>query len=143
MDATRPLPTSPRRLLTFVGHFVEMCIAMCAAGVPLTLGVLSVLGGDAFRTSYPEVSLLLIAATLTGPMTAWMLFRGMPLRPTLEMAAAAFVVVLALIVAAAAGVSPSAATVTVGSVCGFSCGAMLVVMSARFDLYSGGHHHAM
>jgi hypothetical protein len=143
MDATRPLPTTPRRLLTFVGHFVEMCIAMCAAGVPLTLVLLAVLGGDAFRTTYPEVSLVLIAATLSGPMTAWMLFRGMPPRPTVEMAAASFVVVFALIVAAAAGVISSAATVTVGDVCGFSCAAMLVVMAARFDLYSGGHHHAM
>lgn len=141
MDATRPLPTSPRRLVTFVGHFVEMCIAMCV-GVPLTLGVLAVLGGDAFRASQPELSLLLIAITLSGPMTAWMLFRGMPVRPTLEMAAATFAVVLALLVAAAIGLIPGAATVKVGEVCGFSCAAMLVVMAARFDLYAGGHHHA-
>jgi hypothetical protein len=117
-----------------------MCIAMCAAGVPLTLGVLALVGGQTIRSAYPELSLLLIALTLTAPMTAWMLVRGMTVRPTLEMTASAFVVTLALILAAAAGVGPGAETVSVGTICGFSCAAMLVVMAVRFDLYAGGHH---
>src|SRR4051794_15951826 len=139
MDTTRPRSSSPRRLGGFVGHYVEMCIAMCAAGVPLTLGVLALVGGETFRSTYPELSLLLIALTLTAPMTAWMLVRGMLLRPTLEMTASAFVVALALIMAAAAGVGPGAETVSAGTICGLSCAAMLVVMAARFDLYAGGH----
>ena len=140
MDATRTASTEPRHLRNFVGHYIEMCIAMCAAGVPLTLGVLALLGRDTFQSAYPELSLLLIALTLTAPMTAWMLIRGMPLRPTLEMTASAFVVALALIAAAAAGFGPAAESVRVGEVCGFSCAAMLVVMAARFDLYASGHH---
>jgi hypothetical protein len=105
----------------------------------VTLGILAVVGGDRLRGSYPEPSLILIALTVTAPMTAWMLVRGMPRRPVMEMSATSFVVVAALIVAGAAGIGPGTAA-TVGDVCGFSCGAMLVVMAARFDLYAGGHH---
>lgn len=140
MDTMRPLSSSPRRLGGFVGHYVEMCIAMCAAGVPLTLGVFALLGGQTVRSEYPEFSLLLIALTLAAPMTAWMLVRGMPVRSTFEMTASALVVALALIIAAAAGIGPRAETVSVGTICGFSCAAMLVVMAARFDTYAGGHH---
>ena len=142
MDATRPLPATPRRLGRFIGHYVEMCIAMCAAGVPLTLGVFALLGGQTFRSAYPELSVLLVALTLTAPMTGWMRFRGMPVGPTLEMTASAFVVAMALIVGAAVGFGPPPQTVGVGTLCGLSCAAMLVVMSARFELYAGGHGSA-
>jgi hypothetical protein len=138
VDTAHPLPITSRRLMTFVRHFVEMCISMCV-GVGLTLGVVAVLGGDGFRASYPALSLVLVASTITAPMTAWMVLRGMPRRPILEMTATSFVVVAALIVAGVAGIGPGTAA-TVGDVCGFSCGAMLMVMAARFDLYAGGHH---
>jgi hypothetical protein len=138
MDAARTVRTPAHPILSFIGHFVEMCIAMCV-GVAVTLVILEALGGTVFRERYPELSLLLIAAAVTAPMTAWMLLRGMPRRPTLEMSATSFVVVSALMVAGAAGVGPGVRA-TVGDVCGFSCAAMLVVMAARFDLYAGAHH---
>lgn len=143
MDATRALPTLPRRLLTFGRHYLEMCIAMCAVGVPLTLGVLAVLGGNSFRAAQPELSLLLIAITLTAPMAAWMLFRGMQLRPTLEMTAAAFIVVIGLIAADALGVMRPTGGLAVGEICGLSCVAMFLAMLMRFDLYTGHADHAM
>lgn len=138
MDTGRTLPTTHHPLLMFVRHFVEMCISMCI-GVAISLAVLGLLGGEAFRGRYPELSLVLIAATVTVPMTAWMLIRGMPSRATLEMTATTFVVVAALVVAGAAGIGPGVRA-TVGDVCGLACATMLVVMAARFDLYAGGHH---
>lgn len=138
MDTAPTLAKPSRNLFAFVRHFAEMCISMCV-GVGLTLVVLAVLGGHAFRTTYPELSLVLVALTVTAPMTAWMLIRGMPRRATLEMSATTFVVVAALIAAGSVGVGPGVAA-TVGDVCGLSCAAMLVVMAARFDLYAGGHH---
>ena len=138
MDTARTRPDSPHRLLAFVRHFIEMCISMCI-GVGVALAAVAVLGGDRFRASYPELSLVLVAFIHTVPMTAWRLLRGMPRRPVLEMAATSFVVVGGLVVAGAAGIGPGTAA-TVGDVCGFSCAAMLVLRAARFDLYAGGHH---
>ena len=138
MDTAPTLASPSRQLLAFVRHFAEMCIAMCV-GVGLTLGVLALLGGQSFRASYPELSLVLVALLVTAPMTAWMLIRGIPRRATLEMSATTFVVVAALIVAGSIGVGPGVAA-SVGDVCGLSCAAMLVVMAARFELYAGGHH---
>lgn len=119
---------------------------MCAAGVPLTLVVLagaSTFAGYDVRERFPELGLLLVALTLTLPMTAWMLFRHMTLRPTLEMAASAFAIALALIAGVWANVAgPAWLAIKVGEFCGLSCVAMLVVMLARLDVYSGraGHH---
>jgi hypothetical protein len=138
MDTARTRPDSPQRVLRFVRHFIEMCISMCI-GVGVALVVVGVLGGERFRAAYPELSLILVALVLTAPMTAWMVLRGMPRRPILEMSAVSVVVVGALLVAGAAGIGPGTAA-TVGDVCGFSCAAMLVVMGARFDLYAGRHH---
>jgi hypothetical protein len=128
------------RGLAFGRHFLEMCIAMCAVGVPLTIGTLAVLGGAEARAAYPELTLLLIALTLTTPMTAWMLVRGMPTRPTLEMAAASFVVAFVLIGVSAVGSFRAVSEITVGEFCGLSCVAMFVMMLTRVDLYAG--HHA-
>ena len=93
-------PAFRQQFLMFARHYAEMCVSMCAAGVPLTLVVLagaSTFAGYDVRERFPELGLLLVALTLTLPMTAWMLFRHMALRPTLEMAAAAFAIALALI----------------------------------------------
>jgi O-antigen/teichoic acid export membrane protein len=140
MATGRTLPTTHHPLLRFIRHFVEMCVAMCV-GVAITLAVLALLGGEAFRGRYPELSLVLIAVMVTIPMTGWMLIRGMPSRATLEMTATTFVVVAALVVAGTVGIGPGVRA-TVGDVCGLACAAMLVVMAARFELYAGGHHQA-
>jgi hypothetical protein len=147
MDAmTMPRPGVGRQALTFGRHFLEMCIPMCLVGVPLTLfvlGAISSVAGAELREQYPGVALLVAALTLTAPMAAWMLFRGMPVRPTLEMSAAAFAVAIALIGASAIGlVGQGAIQLTVGEFCGMVCIAMVVVMLFRLDLYTGraGHH---
>ena len=139
-------PAFRQQFLMFARHYAEMCVSMCAAGVPLTLVVLagaSTFAGYDVRERFPELGLLLVALTLTLPMTAWMLFRHMALRPTLEMAAAAFAIALALIAGVWANVAgPASLAIKVGEFCGLSCVAMLVVMLTRLDLYTGraGHH---
>jgi hypothetical protein len=113
----------------------------------LTLGVLGVLSqvaGGRVRELYPDLALLLLALTLTLPMSAWMLFRGMSWRMTLEMAGAAFGVAVLLIAGAASGVlGQSALGLTVGQFCGLSCAAMLGVMLLRLDMYTGRAPHHM
>ena len=137
-----------RQTWNFGRHYLEMCIAMCVAGVPLTLASLaglSSLVGTSVRELYPALSLIVMAFTITLPMSAWMLLRGMPRRPTAEMATAAFVVAILLIGAVGIGnASEDALVLTVGEFCGLSCVTMLGVMILRLDLYTGrtGHHMA-
>jgi hypothetical protein len=137
-----------RQAWNFGRHYLEMCVAMCAAGVPLTLVVLAAISSLmnlGLREQYPALYLVLIAFSLTLPMSGWMWFRGMPWRPILEMAAAAFAVAVMLIAAVAVGFAGRGMLqVTVGEFCGLSCLAMFVVMLFRLDLYTGrtGHHMA-
>ena len=143
---TTPRAGIGRQAWTFGRHFFEMCIAMCVAGVPLTLMVfaaISTLASVDLQEQYPALALIVTAFGLTLPMSAWMVFRGMPWRPVLEMAAAAFVVAILLIAVVVVGIVGSETLqLTVGEFCGLSCVAMLVVMLFRLDLYTGrtGHH---
>jgi hypothetical protein len=146
--ATVAAHVSPsRQAWNFARHYLEMCIAMCVGGVPLTLVTLaglSSLTGASVRDQYPQLSLLVMAFTITLPMAAWMLFRGMPRRPTLEMAGAAFLVAIVLIMASWIGGIEEAPQLKVGEFCGLTCAAMFAVMLFRLDLYTGrtGHHMA-
>jgi hypothetical protein len=139
-------PAFRQQILVFARHYGEMCVSMCAVGVPLTLVALegaSAFAGYDVRERFPELALLLVALTLTLPMTAWMLLRHMAPRATLEMAGAAFAIALVLIAAVWANVAgPGWLAIRVGEFCGLSCVAMFVVMLARLDLYTGraGHH---
>jgi hypothetical protein len=131
----------------FVRHFLEMCIAMCAGGTVLHLAFFA-LGGTAGYSDLPQTapvfSLSVIAITYTLPMAAWMLFRGMDRRPTLEMSLAMLVPAILLIGLAWVG------TIATGDLsawasaryCGPACVAMVVAMLPRLDLYTGrtGHH---
>ena len=98
---TRLGPTS-----RFVGHFLEMCAAMCVGMGILDLvylGITRLAGyGNPFH-DLPELSVAVVMVNMTVPMAVWMRVRGMLWRPTLEMSAAMImeaVVVLALAEAA-------------------------------------------
>ena len=145
MVALAPHVSPARQVWNFARHYLEMCIVMCVAGVPLTLVTLSGLSsltGVDMRDQYPQLSLLVTAFTITLPMTAWMLFRGMPRRPTFEMAGASFGVAIVLIIAGWLGIE-EAVQLKLGEFCGLTCAAMFAVMLLRLDLYTGrtGHHH--
>lgn len=136
-------PTAVRQAWNFGRHFFEMCVAMCI-GVALTTMVLrgaAAASGADLRQEWPGLSLLVISIAITLPMAAWMRFRGMDLRPILEMSAAG---ILAVVVAAWFGII-SASSVGVGTVCGLECVAMFAAMLFRLDMYTGrgGHHHRM
>ncbi|PFG39167.1 hypothetical protein ATJ97_1662 [Georgenia soli] len=129
----------------FLLHYAEMCVVMCVGAVALS--VLFFQGAASLgRTNLPEqapvLSVAVIAVNLSVPMAAWMRFRGMDWRPTLEMAGATLAVGLLLIVGYLTGAVPQASLIEVQT--SLACPVMLAVMIPRFRLYSshGAHHRA-
>jgi hypothetical protein len=125
----------------FVLHFFEMCMPMCigfAVGDLAYFWVAGLFGySEPFR-ELPELSLAVVTFNMTAPMVAWMRFRGMPARPTAEMAAA--MVVLALLILTAGWLGMTAMSALPWLAHGLMMPAMLVPMLLRLDLYAG---HAM
>jgi len=115
-----------------------MCMPMCigwAVGDIVYFAVANLLGySEPFR-ELPELSLAVVTFTMTAPMVAWMRFRGMPARPTAEMAAA--MVVLAVLILAAGWLGITAMSGLPWLAHGLMMPAMLVPMLLRIDLYSG------
>jgi hypothetical protein len=150
MDATGSMNLSlARQTLNFGRHFVEMCVSMCVGGAALNAlvfaGIPALTGSGDLRSQFPELSLMVIALLLTVPMAAWMRFRGMAWRPTLEMSAVAIVLAALIIGGAWTGIAPaSILAIGFGRFCGIACVGMLAVMLFRLDLYVGrsGHHTA-
>ena len=136
-----------RQTWNFARHFLEMCVSMCIGGAILSLvvfaGIPAATGGGNLRELYPEFSLFAIAVLLTVPMAAWMTFRGMAWRPTLEMSVVPIGFAVLLIGIAWTGWTPtSTLQIEFGAFCGIACVGMFVVMLSRLDLYTGrsGHH---
>jgi hypothetical protein len=127
----------------FALHFIEMCAVMCVGAVVLSVlffGGAALLGYTDLPQQNPELCVLVIAINLSVPMAAWMRFRGMDWRPTLEMAGSTMVVGLLLITAYWLGIVAQSSLIDVQT--SLACPVMLVVMLFRFRLYSGhqGHH---
>jgi hypothetical protein len=124
----------------FALHLFEMCVVMCAGAVVLSVlffGAAGVLGYPNLPETAPELSVFVIALHLSVPMLAWMRYRGMAWRPTLEMAGSTMVVGLALIVAYWLDLLAKTSLIDVQT--SLACPMMLGVMLARFRLYSGSH----
>jgi hypothetical protein len=123
-----------------------MCVVMCVGGTILTVLVFwaaAQIGYPNLRQQLPELSLLVIAFNYALPMAAWMRFRGMEWRPTLEMSGATLAVGVLLISLAWLGIVPkSSLPLWQLAFCGPACLAMLIAMLLRLDLYTGrkGHH---
>jgi hypothetical protein len=77
---------------------------------------------------------------MTAPMTAWMLFRGMPRRPTAEMSAVMPALAIVLLALGWLAIVPKGELAL--SEHGLMMPAMLVPMFFRLDLYSGRARHA-
>ena len=136
-----------RQSRNFVRHFFEMCISMCVGGFLLYYLVFTAIpeagGWGDLRARFPEAALLLIALLLAAPMSAWMLVRGMPWRPTVEMAVVPLVLAIIVIVLSRSGVLPTSwLQMRWGELCGLSCIGMFAVMLLRLGLYTGrsGQH---
>ena len=96
--------------------------------------------GEPF-TELPVLSVVVVTLTMTAPMTAWMLYRGMPRRPVAEMSATMPILAVVLLGLGWLGV------LALGSLAllehGLMMPVMLVPMLVRLDLYSGRAGHTM
>jgi hypothetical protein len=138
--ATRPGPGN--QLWHFARHFLEMCVAMCIGGGILNglvfLAAPALRGSSDLRQEAPELALLVIACNYALPMAAWMRFRGMAWRPTLEMSGATIGLAIVMI-----GldwldvVQQSSVRGWVFGFCGPACVVMVIVMLFRLGLYTG------
>ena len=124
-------------------HLLEMCMVMCAGAIGLSLlffGTASLMGFSNLPAQAPELSVLVIALNLSIPMAAWMRFRGMSWRPTLEMSGSTMVFGLLLIAAYWMDLVAKDGLLELQT--SAACPLMLVVMLFRPRLYSS-HHHAV
>jgi hypothetical protein len=113
---------------------------MCVGGgllIALFLGAAAFLGFTDLRQQAPELSALVISVILAGTMVAWMRFRRMEWRPTLEMAGSSIAAGVLLIAGYWLDIVPENALVP--GVCGLACVAMVAVMLFRVPLYSSSH----
>jgi hypothetical protein len=137
-----PLARTLRPIGRFVLHYLEMCAVMCLGGIVLSVlffGAAGLLGYTDMPQQFPKLSVLVIAINLSLPMAAWMRFRGMDWRPTLEMAGSTMVIGLLLIATYWLGIVPKSSLVDAQT--SLACPMMLAVMLFRFRLYSGHQGH--
>jgi hypothetical protein len=132
-----------RRTAHFLRHYFEMCAPMCigfAVGDLIYFWAAEQQGySEPFR-QLPELSVLAVTLTMTAPMAAWMLFRGMPRRATAEMSAVMPLLAIVLLALGWLAIVPESDLVLLEH--GLMLPAMLVPMVFRLDLYtgrSGGH----
>jgi len=85
--------------------------------------------------TYPDLSVLIVTASMTAPMTAWMLYRGMPRRAIAEMSAVMPIVAIVLVGLSWLGVLPKDELALLEH--GLMMPAMLIPMLLRLDLYTG------
>jgi hypothetical protein len=144
---SKPIHQGPPSRLSqighFIWHFVQMCLACCIGGVTLSVlffGGAALIGYPDLIQRFPELSTVVIAFFLALPMAAWMRFRGMEWRPTLEMAATPIVLGILLIGLAWLDIVPRSSLSE--WLTRLACPVMLIPMLFRLDLYTGrmGHH---
>jgi hypothetical protein len=126
---------------------LAMMVGMLAGGAVLAL-IFSTILASTMR-GMPRVEVLnqfavliclVVAVAMIVPMVAWMRYRGMEWRPTLEMAAAMAIPLIPIFALLGLQVIPGA------NACGLYCivmsPAMIIAMLLRLDLYTGrtGHH---
>jgi hypothetical protein len=126
----------------FVLHFLEMCAPMCigfAVGDLIYFWAAEQQGySEPFR-QLPELSVLFVMFTMTAPMTAWMLFRGMPRRATAEMSVVMLVLAVVLLTLGWLAILPKGDLALLEHA--LMMPAMLVPMFFRLDLYTGRAGH--
>jgi hypothetical protein len=126
----------------FVRHYFEMCVPMCigfAVGDLVYFWAAGLSGySEPFR-QLPELSVLVVTFTMTAPMAAWMLFRGMPRRPTAEMSAAMPILAIVLLAFGWLAIVPKGDLALLEH--GLMMPIMLIPMLFRLDLYTGRAGH--
>jgi hypothetical protein len=138
-----PILRSLPPLGRFAAHYAEMCLVMCVGAVTLSVALFegaSLIGYPDLPQRAPVLSTLVLAINLSVPMAAWMRFRRMDWRCTLEMSGATMAAGFLLIGASWLGIIPQSSLFA--WLRSLACPIMLVIMLLRFDQYSGraGHH---
>jgi hypothetical protein len=133
----RPTEAGYKRYLSpFWRHFLEMLAAMVVGMIATGAIFLSVTGlktWDEVTVQYPTQVLLAMAAGMSIPMVAWMLYRGMGRRNASEMAAAMVLPVIPFLCLVWFHVGKGAQC---GGYCVATIVAMLVLMRYRRSTYS-------
>ncbi|RPI20390.1 MAG: hypothetical protein EHM70_26550 [Chloroflexota bacterium] len=138
------IPGIVTRAWSFIRHFVEMCLAMCLGGIPLIVlffwGAAAV-GYPDLLQRFPELSVLAVGFILSVPMIAWMRFRGMDWRLTLEMSITT--IVLGILLAGLGWLGILSRGSLFEWMVTFACPSMLIPMFLRLNHYTGGVGHSM
>lgn len=124
-----------QRLSPFWRHFLQMLAIMAAGMVGSAAIFLTIVQMDweEATVSHPTASLLVIAAGMSVPMAAWMLYRGMGWKNSAEMAAAMILPVVPFLLLVWFNVTKSAQC---GTYCLIGIAAMLGLMLYRRGEYS-------
>jgi hypothetical protein len=128
----------------FALHFAEMCAPMCigfVVGDLLYFWLAGLAGYSEPFSELPYLSVLVVTVSMTVPMTAWMLFRGMPHRAIVEMSAVMPVVAIVLLGLGSSGALPKEDLALLEH--GLMMPSMLIAMFLRLDLYTGRIGHAI
>jgi hypothetical protein len=121
-----------------------MCIPMCigfAVGDLMYLWVAGLFGYTEPFSELPVLSVAVVTFSMTAPMTAWMIFRGMPHRAIVEMSAAMPALAMVLLVSGWLGLVPMSELALLEH--GLMMPVMLIPMLFRLDVFTGraGHWH--
>jgi hypothetical protein len=139
--ALAPNPTLRGQVGRFVLHYLEMCIPMCigfAVGDAVYISVAGALGYSEPFSELPVLSVLVVTLSMTAPMTAWMLYRGMPTRAVWEMTATVPLLAFVLLMFGWLGAVPMGDLALLEH--GLMMPVMLVPMLLRPRLYAGHMH---
>jgi hypothetical protein len=132
-----------RQIGHFVRHYAEMCAPMCigfALGDAIYFWATGRFGYPRPFSELPELSVAVVTVTMTVPMTAWMLYRGMAPRPVVEMTATMPILAIVLLALGWFSAIPKGDLALTEH--GLMMPAMLVPMFWRLSYYTGrnGHH---
>jgi hypothetical protein len=137
-----PRASFPGQIGHFARHYFEMCVPMCigfAVGDLVYFAAAGLLGYSQPFRQLPEVSVLVVTCTMTAPMVAWMLFRGMRGRPTAEMGAAMPILAIVLLAFGWLGILARSDLALLEH--GLMMPVMLIPMFFRLDHYTGRTAH--
>ena len=151
MSATKTAPRahvaevrSLKQIGHFALHFAEMCAPMCigfAVGDALYFWLASLAGYSEPFSELPYLSVMVVTGSMTAPMTAWMLYRGMPRRAIAEMSAVMPIVAIMLVGLGWLGALPNDDLALLEH--GLMMPVMLIPMLLRLDIYTGRAGHTM
>jgi hypothetical protein len=125
-----------RRMSPFWRHFLQMLAAMVAGMIATGAMFVAIVGVKTWSEvtiQYPTQALLAMAAGMTVPMLAWMVYRGMGWKNSYEMAAVMILPVIPFLCLVWFNVTTSAQC---GGYCLISVAAMLGLMFYRRHEYS-------